>query len=85
MSNDEAKALIKQRIKETKEISKLAYKDFKYESGDWYDGWTRGLKEALEIIGKINKIDKESNRSKSIRIQKNKNKKVKHNEKLLYT
>ena len=38
MSNDEAKALIKQRIKETKEISKLAYKNFQYESGDWYDG-----------------------------------------------
>ena len=61
MTKDEAKALIKQRIKETKETSNLAYKDFKYDVGDWYDGWTRGLKEALEII---NKIDKESNHSK---------------------
>ncbi len=71
MSNDEAKALIKQRIKETKETSNLAYKDLKYDVGDWYDGWTRGLKEALEII---NKIDKES---KNIKSQKNKNKKSK--------
>jgi hypothetical protein len=53
MTKDEANALIKQRIKETKEISRLAYEDFNYESGDWYDGWTRGLKEALEIIGMI--------------------------------
>ena len=33
MSNDEAKALIKQRIKETKETSNLAYRDFKYDVG----------------------------------------------------
>jgi hypothetical protein len=77
MSNDEAKALIKQRIKETKEISRLSYEDFKYESGDWYDGWARGLKEALEIIRKINKIDKESNRSKKYKKSENKNKKSK--------
>lgn len=74
MSNDEAKALIKQRIKETKETSNLAYRDFKYDVGDWYDGWTRGLKEALEII---NKIDKESNRSKKYKKSENKNKKSK--------
>lgn len=74
MSNDEAKSLIKQRIKETKETSNLAYKDLKYDVGDWYDGWTRGLKEALEII---NKIDKESNRSKKYKKSENKNKKSK--------
>ena len=77
MSKDEAKALIKQRIKETKETSNLAYNDFKYDVGDWYDGWARGLKEALEIIGKINKIDKESNRSKKYKKSENKNKKSK--------
>lgn len=75
MTKDEAKALIKQRIKETKETSKLAYNDLKYDVGDWYDGWTTGLKEALEIIKKINKIDKESNRSKNTRSQKTKIKK----------
>lgn len=75
MTKDEAKALIKQRIKETKETSNLAYSDLKYDVGDWYDGWTRGLKEALEIIRKINKIDKESNRSKNTRSQKTKIKK----------
>mgnify|MGYP003291183675 CR=1 FL=1 len=75
MTKDEAKALIKQRIKETKETSNLAYSDLKYDVGDWYDGWTRGLKEALEIIRKINKIDKESNRSKNTRSNKTKIKK----------
>ena len=77
MSNDEAKALIKQRIKETKETSNLAYRDFKYDVGDWYDGWTRGLKEALEIIRKINKIDKKAIVQKNIKSQKTKNKKSK--------
>lgn len=77
MTKDEAKALIKQRIKETKETSNLAYSDLKYDVGDWYDGWARGLKEALEIIGKINKIDKESNHSKKYKKSENKNKKNK--------
>lgn len=53
MSKDEAKALIKQRIKNAEENERCYFDKKEYAVADWYAGMARGYRETLEIIGMI--------------------------------
>ena len=53
MSKDEAKALIKQRIKNAEENERCYFDKKEYDVADWYAGMARGYRETLEIIGMI--------------------------------
>ena len=53
MTKDEAKALVKQRIKNAEEKEKCAFDKKEYDVADWYSGMARGYRETLEIIGMI--------------------------------
>lgn len=53
MTKDEAKALIKQRIKNAGKNERIAFDEKQYGVADWYAGVARGYRESLEIIGMI--------------------------------
>ena len=53
MTKDEAKALVKQRIKNAEEKERCAFNKQEYDVADWYSGMARGYRETLEIIGMI--------------------------------
>lgn len=53
MTKDEAKALIKQRIKKAEENERRAFEKKEYDVSDWYSGMARGYRETLEVIGMI--------------------------------
>ena len=53
MTKDEAKALIKQRIKNAEENERCYFDKKEYDVADWYAGMARGYRETLEIIGMI--------------------------------
>ena len=53
MTKDEAKALVKQRIKNAEKNESIAFDNKEYDVADWYSGMARGYRKALEIIGMI--------------------------------
>ena len=53
MTKDEAKALVKQRIKNAEKNESIAFDKKEYDVADWYAGVARGYRETLEIIGMI--------------------------------
>lgn len=53
MTKDDAKALIKQRIKNAEKNERIASAEKQYDVADWYAGVARGYRETLEIIGMI--------------------------------
>ena len=47
MTKDEAKALVKQRIKNAEKNESIAFDEKKYDVADWYSGMARGYRETL--------------------------------------
>ena len=62
MTQEEVKALIRQRMKDAEKDSEIAFSKKDYAESDWQHGRRRGLLEALEIVGMLNNAN---NRLKS--------------------
>ena len=62
MTQNEVKALIRQRMKDAEKEAEFAMRKREFEVSDWYHGKMKGFQEALQIIGMLNN---EHNRLKS--------------------
>ena len=62
MTQNEVKALIRQRIKDAEKEVEIAVNKKDFDVADWQHGRRRGLQEALQIIGML---DSDHNRLKS--------------------
>lgn len=62
MTKNEAKALIRQKMKDAEMNYKLSLEQRRFEECSWYSGIQRGLQDALQVIGML---DNEHNRLKS--------------------
>ena len=62
MTKNEAKALIRQKMKDAEKNYEIALANKRYDDCSWYHGVQRGLQDALQVIGMV---DIENNRLKS--------------------